>query len=106
MLATRRGVVLDATYRESGERRRLIELAAEENVPVRFLECRASKGEVLRRLAARNERSGEASDADSSIYLRQREEARAFEDIPDDVRVAVDTEKPVDALAADLEALV
>jgi aminoglycoside phosphotransferase family enzyme/predicted kinase len=97
-----RGVVLDATYRDANEKHRLIDLASREHVAIRFLECRASEAEVLRRLAARGARSTEVSDADAVIYRRQRQHARVCDGIP---RRVMDTERPMDAVEAEIEAL-
>jgi aminoglycoside phosphotransferase family enzyme/predicted kinase len=97
------GVVLDATFRDPDECRRIVELARDEKVPVRFLECRASSAEVLRRLRARRAAPNEASDADTDVYLRQRDEPSRFEALPSDVHHVVDTERPRERIERDLD---
>jgi aminoglycoside phosphotransferase family enzyme/predicted kinase len=99
------GVVLDATFRDPDECRRVVELAGDENVPVSFLECRASSPEVLRRLRARRAAVNEESDADTEVYLRQRDEAVNFEDLPSAVHHFVNTERPRERIERDLDAL-
>jgi predicted kinase len=98
------GVVLDATFRDPDECRRMIELARDERVPVSFFECRASSPEVLRRLRARGAAANEASDADRDVYLRQRDEASRFDDLPSAVHHVVDTERPRERTERELEA--
>jgi aminoglycoside phosphotransferase family enzyme/predicted kinase len=98
------GVVLDATFRDLDECRRVIDLARSENVPVSFFECRASTKEVLRRLGARRAASNEVSDADAGVYRRQRGEPTRFADLPSDLHHVVDTERPRERIEEDLDA--
>jgi predicted kinase len=57
--------IIDASFREDARRRELIESATRWGVPVVFVVCQADPQIVRQRLAAR---SGDASDADWSIY--------------------------------------
>ncbi|MBA4066128.1 MAG: kinase [Isosphaera sp.] len=58
-------VVVDASFREDGWRREFLGLAARLGVPAVFVLCRADPDLVRARLAAR---TGDASDADWSVY--------------------------------------
>jgi aminoglycoside phosphotransferase family enzyme/predicted kinase len=60
-------VLVDATFREETQRRIILEAAVRWGVPRAMLLCRAEPDTVRRRL---EQRKGDASDADWSIYLR------------------------------------
>jgi aminoglycoside phosphotransferase family enzyme/predicted kinase len=59
-------VLIDATFREEKQRRIFLEAAVQWGVPGAMLLCRAEPDTVRRRL---QQRRGDASDADWSIYL-------------------------------------
>jgi aminoglycoside phosphotransferase family enzyme/predicted kinase len=63
-------VLVDATFREEQRRRTFLEAAVRWGVPGCLLLCRAAPETVRRRL---EERQGDASDADWSIYLQVAE---------------------------------
>jgi aminoglycoside phosphotransferase family enzyme/predicted kinase len=60
-------VLVDATFREEKQRRLFLEAAIQWGVPTAMLLCRAEPETVRRRL---EQRRGDASDADWSIYLQ------------------------------------
>ncbi len=60
-------VLIDATFREEKQRRIFLEAAVERGVPGGMLLCRAEPDTVRRRL---EQRRGDASDADWSVYLQ------------------------------------
>jgi aminoglycoside phosphotransferase family enzyme/predicted kinase len=86
------GVIIDATFKDSEHRRQFIELASRLRLPVLFVECRASEGKTLERLKERQQRLGEVSDATVDVYLRQREEFVPLTEIPESIRMIIDTE--------------
>jgi aminoglycoside phosphotransferase family enzyme/predicted kinase len=97
-LKSDKGVIVDATFKEPQHRRQFLELSARLGRPMIFVECRASESKTLERLKNRERRSGEVSDATIGVYLRQREEFVPLSDIPDSVRMVLDTEQdPEDA---------
>jgi aminoglycoside phosphotransferase family enzyme/predicted kinase len=63
-------VVVDATFREEGQRSAFLDAARAWGVPAILLLCRAEPPAVRQRLAARY---GDASDADWAVYLKLRE---------------------------------
>jgi len=97
------GVIVDATFREPGERQRFLAMAARRGAPALFVECQAEVDEVLRRLRKRERRSDEASDATSEIYLRQLAEFAPMTAIPERSHVAIDTTSDSDRIAGRVE---
>jgi predicted kinase len=95
-LKTGKGVIVDATFKDSRHRRWALELAADLKVPVFFVECQASEGEIFRRLRERKRRPEEVSDATWDTYLRQREEFTPLRDIPDHCHVVLSSDTPID----------
>jgi predicted kinase len=85
-------VIVDATFKNPQHRRQFIELASRLRLPVLFVECRASEKTTLQRLKRRQQRAGEVSDATVEVYLRQREEFTPLTEIPDSIRMIVNTE--------------
>ena len=85
------GVIIDATFRHPAERREIMEIALRAGFPLLFVECRAASHLVLRRLRERETSSGEVSDADAGVYLRQHDDFVALDEIPQACRVVVNT---------------
>lgn len=77
-LAAGRGVVLDATFQRRAGRAAARDLAAAQGAPFLLVECTCPEDEVRRRLAERQQRGADPSDADWSVY---REQSRRFEPI-------------------------
>ena len=101
-----RGVILDATFRHADERRLAIDIAARAAVGVLFIECRAPAEIALTRIAEREHRAGEISDANGAIYARQVKDFEAPNEIPEESRLTVDTSADFEqAVAAVIRAL-
>jgi len=79
-LANGNGVILDATFQLRRGRDQARAMAQRFGVPVVFAECDCEPDEVRRRLAARQARDDDASDADWHVYLAQRENYEPFAD--------------------------
>ena len=92
------GVILDATFRHPGERGAVIETAAQSGASVLFVECRAGEEEVMRRLHERSRLPGSVSDADESVFLRQRSDFVPLGDIPSANRIVADTVRGYDEI--------
>ncbi len=88
-----RGVILDATWRASVSRAMLMEMVARKNAALTFIECFCDESQILRRLDARKRSRSDPSEADRTVYLRQRGEFEPFDEIPSKDRIAVDTSK-------------
>jgi len=97
------GVILDATFRHPGERRRVLEAAARTCAFALFVECRAEEAEVMRRLSERSRRPGSVSDADAAVYLRQVADFVPLDEIAPECRIAVDTTRGNDAAVLAVE---
>lgn len=96
-------VILDATFRHPGERRRLIETAARTSAIVLFVECRADETEVMRRLSERSRRPGSVSDADATVYRRQVADFVPLNEIAPECRIVADTTRGNDAAVLAVE---
>jgi hypothetical protein len=66
------GVIIDATFKDVAERRRLRDLAGEMAVPIVFAECIVTDDQAKKRLAARALASDAVSDATWEVYLRHQ----------------------------------
>jgi len=69
---------------------------------VLFVECMASRDEIVRRLTARAARTDEVSDAGVATYLRQRPEFAALQEVPDSSHLVIDTERGLEAACASI----
>jgi predicted kinase len=91
-----RGVIIDATCKPREERRYFLTLAERLKTPVFFVECRASLGEVERRLREREQRGDAISDATLDIARQQENDFPSFDDLPASRRWVIDTESDLD----------
>ncbi|MGH7857549.1 MAG: AAA family ATPase [Candidatus Binatia bacterium] len=98
------GAIVEATFLQPEQRRPFLELALSLRVPVLFVECRAGEAEILRRLEERSSDPDEASDAGREIYLRQRHAFLPPREIPERLRITVDTETELDSTPERVEA--
>jgi len=102
-LRSGRGVIVDATCKQRQDRQALLALGNRLKVPVLFLECRASRAEVERRLRERERQGDSASDATWAIAQKEQYEFPPFDDLPDWCHWVIDTEKSVEDALADVE---
>lgn len=86
-----RGVIVDATFRDPAQRRLFLERATAAGWPLLFIECRAGEKEILRRLEERERTGDRVSDAGREVFLRMREEFVPPDEIPDHMRITLDT---------------
>jgi predicted kinase len=96
------GVIVDATFAAPVYRAQALALAARARVPVLFVECVASRDEIVRRLTVRVRRTDEISDASVTTYLRQRSEFASLKEIPDSSHLVIDTERGLEAASASI----
>jgi aminoglycoside phosphotransferase family enzyme/predicted kinase len=87
-----KGVIVDATFKDSKHRSLFINCAANSGVPAFFIECRTHEATVRRRLADRAKNPDEISDATWEIYERMRGEFNPLCEIPEGRHFQVDTE--------------
>ena len=99
------GVIFDATFRRRAERTMAADLAQRLGLGIIFVECRAEKSVVIRRLIDRSSRLDEISDATVEIYLAQLREFEPLDEVPLSSHLIADNDKAhnVDALLATIE---
>jgi aminoglycoside phosphotransferase family enzyme/predicted kinase len=98
-----KGVILDATFSKRSQRQMAIEVANEAGVDPLFIECRADKEVILRRLVEREQDSQRASDATVEIYLAQRDEFEPLDELPPSCHLPVDTTNDLTASIIEVE---
>jgi predicted kinase len=96
------GAIIDATFAAPAYRAEALALAARAHVPVLFVECTASHDEIVRRLTHRARRADEVSDAGVAIYLSQRGDFAALDEIPQSCHLVADTERGLEAMSASI----
>jgi uncharacterized protein len=96
------GVILDATFAAPAYRAAALALAERAGVPPLFVECSASHEEIVRRLERRARNAAEISDAGIAIYMRQRAEFAALDDVPRSCHLVVDTERGLEAVSTSI----
>ena len=103
-LRSNRGVIVDATYKQEEDCRTVLELGTRSQVPVLFVECRATAATVEQRLRQREERGDTASDATWVIAQREQDRFSSFTNLPAERHLMIDTESDIDAQLACVEA--
>ena len=102
-LRSGRGVIIDATYKQEEDRRTILELGTRCQVPVLFVECRATAAVVEQRLRQREQHGNTASDATWMIAQREQERFPPFADLPVETHLVIDTESDIDTELARIE---
>jgi hypothetical protein len=98
VLASGRGVILDATFRDPAWRAAVRSLAEREGCPFLLVELTCDEATVRRRLRHRALRPG-ASDADEAVLERLRASFSRAEEVPGPERLALDGGEDPEALA-------
>src|SRR5262249_16859730 len=98
-LKSGRGVVIDATFKDPKHRQQFLNLSTRMQTPIVFVECRAGEEKILERLKKRQRLPGEVSDATVEVYRRQRAEFMPLAEIPDPIRIVVNTESDPEKVA-------
>jgi hypothetical protein len=102
-LRTGQGVIVDATCKQRDHRKIFLTLGQQLNVPILFIECRATLTEVERRLRERERRGDAVSDATWEIAQQQEADFPPFDDLPDTRHWVVDTESDLDEALSPIE---
>jgi aminoglycoside phosphotransferase family enzyme/predicted kinase len=87
------GVILDATFRRRDERALVVEMARRCDLEPIFVECRAEKSEVIRRLIERGTRLNEISDATVEIYLAQLRDFEELTEVPSALHIVAKSDE-------------
>jgi uncharacterized protein len=99
-LAAGEHVVVDATFRFAADRRAFADALGQGAVEAVWIECRAPAETLTLRAAAREREPGRVSDADATIAERHVREWEPLSDVPARQRVAVETDRPPQAVVA------
>jgi predicted kinase len=97
VLASGRGVILDASFRSRDLRLRARELAIRHRRPFRFVEAVCDDTTLRARLRARVAAGGSVSDATEELLDRFRQDFEPIAELRADERVPVNTTLPVSA---------
>ena len=94
-------VVVDAACLQRWQREMFGELAAQLNVPWRIISCRADDATLRRRIVAREQSGGDASEADLAILDHQLQNSDPLSAAEQDVAVVFASDRdPLEALLA------
>jgi aminoglycoside phosphotransferase family enzyme/predicted kinase len=100
VLASQRGVILDATFRTEETRRAARELARAHGVPFLHVELLGSDELLRERLRQRECQAGALSDAREAHLSQLRREYQPPDELPADERLQLDAGLPPEVLAA------
>ncbi len=103
MMNMGKGVILDATFGKRDQRRLAIEMAKQAGVKPLFIECRADKDVVVKRLLERAQDSQRVSDANVEIYLAQIKDFEPLDEVPPAWHLVVDTTHDIGSIALQIE---
>jgi aminoglycoside phosphotransferase family enzyme/predicted kinase len=90
-----RGVVLDGTYIEARQRKRIIDLAASLKAPLTVIECEAPEQVVRQRQQQRQSEAWTASEGRWEVYLAQKQQYEPPDEVPSARRLRIDTTRPL-----------
>jgi predicted kinase len=102
--AAGRGALVDSTFRRREDREAFRAGLGPAHAPVLFVECRAPV-RVLRRRAQRRRDRPETSDATPAVAARQLREWEPLDEVGPDAHVVLRSDRPAEAIADDLLAL-
>jgi len=103
LVADGRGVILDATFTRREHRQRMVRLAAKHHVPVLQIHCSAPAETIRQRLSQRASQGDGVSDGRWEIYLRQKDDFEALDEVDPGSCLELETDVAVDKLAAACE---
>jgi len=92
------GAILDATFARREQRESVLRMARKHNLPVFFFHCEASAEITRARLAQRNAVGRDISDGRWAVYEKQLARADAMNDIPELIRLDLNTDAPLSEL--------
>jgi predicted kinase len=103
-VATRRGAIVDATFRHRADREAFTQAFANAG-PLLYVECQAPAAVLVTRAMDRDRSSDRLSDADVSVVRRERSSWEPLDEVTPAAHVAIRTDRTTDAVLADLMAL-
>jgi predicted kinase len=100
LITNRKSAILDATFVRRARREQFVRLAKKHHIPLFLIHCSAPEELTQARLVEREAEGGSVSDGRWEIYLQQKEAFEPFDEIDSSARLELDTDAPLDALAA------
>lgn len=100
------GAIIDATFARRAEREKFTELAAKYIIPLIAVHCSASDATTKERLASRESRGSDVSDAGWDVYVAQKVKYEPLDDLPSASLIELRTEAPLAQLLDDGESLI
>jgi len=102
LLAQGVSVVLDATFQRASDRLRVARISEESQIDYLFVECRCREEVLRRRIAARQQRDEDASDAGFAVLDRQLEAFEPLDELPGESLMSLDAESPPEELVGQI----
>ena len=103
LIASGKGVILDATFIQREQRQRMARLAAKRHVPILLIHCSVAEETIQQRLIQRVAQGLDVSDGRWEIYLRQKDHFDAFDEVALGACLELSTDAAVDKLASTCE---
>jgi len=95
-----KGVILDATFTQREQRQRMVRLAAKLHVPIVLIHCSVAEQTIQQRLLHRAAQGLDASDGRWEIYLKQKNDFDAFDEVAPGDCLELATNGAADKLAS------
>lgn len=99
------GAIVDATFRHRTDRTHFEEELGQVPAAPVFVECRAPRDVLVQRAGERLHASGRISDAGPALVARQQDEFAPLDEVPAGRHLVVRTDRAVEAIVEDVEAL-
>lgn len=103
LILNRRGVILDGTFVKRAQRDKIMSLAQKHQSPLLAIHCRASDEITQERLEQRENEGKDISDGRWEIYVRQKDDCEALDDIPAANRLEINTDAALETLVVACE---
>jgi aminoglycoside phosphotransferase family enzyme/predicted kinase len=103
-VATRRGAIVDATFRHRVDREAFASGFAGA-VPTLFLECQAPRSVLIERAARRLHDRERVSDADVAVVLREQDSWEPLDEVPANAHLVLRTDRQLQEIVGDVLAL-
>jgi uncharacterized protein len=95
------GSIVDGTFRHRSARDAFMRTFADAT-RLRFVQCTAPTEVLRRRALAREHDPGRVSDATIDVVIRERASWESLDEVPDRARMALDTDRALDQIVADV----
>ena len=103
LIAFGKGAILDGTFIRRAQRQRMFRLAEKHRLPLLMIHCSAVEETTQQRLLERAAQGRDVSDGRWEIYIQQKNNFEALDEIPPSRLLEVTTDAPVETLAGTCE---